>query len=479
MPSVHSRPVIESDGNNVALRRVLRVVKKLVNQVSSIIVEGSLVTEEILDALGSALIHLLSLVGYPLTYFMSMPEIFKAFTGKPLPTTLPLIFVLHIILLIYSTFVLCYMPAVGISLVSSQSIAFHIITGLAIISYYRGVTTDPGGIPPTNEWEKENTAKKQEGLRFCSREKKWKPDRTHYCSALGRNVLKMDHYCPWLANCVGYFNHKFFLLFILYATVASGWATISVAQLLAMSSAGLLAKTKALSAAQVFFLTEGLCISSLISLILTPFTGFHLWLVAKNKTTLEYCEKASPNISYDFGIWHNFSQVFGYNPLFWFVPVQSASGDGLRFDRKSIAVSRSDGSDDEDELRIRAQLEAQYGKSSDYPMADEENGTCCVRSWDENPHIFYSDSPLDSKEQSSWWSTLLSGCMQVNAFRERCEMGFTNIMSGRSSPDKSPILTPREPVVAAAPEAVASTSAITTIEVPEPTVPEPIIAPPS
>ena len=411
MPAVHSRPVIESDGNNLALRRVIRVIKKLVSKVSNIIVEGGLITEELLDALGSAVVQLLGLIGYPISYMMSMPEIFNVFTGKALPTTLPLIFVLHIILLVYSTFVLCYMPAVGLSLSSAESISFHLITALAIISYYRGVTTDPGKIPDTPEWEKDNAEKKQEGLRFCNREKKWKPDRTHYCSALGRNVLKMDHYCPWLANCVGYFNHKFFLLFILYATTATGWTTISVAHLLAKSSAGLLAKGSSLSAAQVFFLTEGLCISSLISLILTPFAGFHVWLLGKNKTTLEYCEKAHSSTSYDFGIWHNFSQVFGYNPLFWFIPIQTAMGDGLKFARVE---------DDEDELRVIQHLES---------LTDEkERETCCVRSWDDSP-LIKPDGSTDS-----WWSRFLTTCVQIDAFRDRCGTGFTKILSGRSTP---------------------------------------------
>lgn len=54
-------------------------------------------------------------------------------------------------------------------------------------------------------------------VRFCEKCKIIKPDRAHHCSVCGACVLKMDHHCPWVNNCVNFTNYKYFVLFLGYA----------------------------------------------------------------------------------------------------------------------------------------------------------------------------------------------------------------------------------------------------------------------
>jgi palmitoyltransferase len=60
--------------------------------------------------------------------------------------------------------------------------------------------------------------------KFCKTCRAIKPPRSHHCSVAGKCVFHMDHYCPWMNNCVGYFNYRYFYMFLLYLVIGCAYA---------------------------------------------------------------------------------------------------------------------------------------------------------------------------------------------------------------------------------------------------------------
>ena len=147
----------------------------------------------------------------------------------------------------------------------------------------------------------------------------------------------MDHFCPWLNNCIGFYNHKYFVLFIVYMAAECIFILVVTTPVFMMIINNMEEVTLDLHDAE-FHISLTYMMVCLLALGLCAFSGFHLYLLAGNYTTIEFLEKRGCQPPpghvnrYDLGTWRNVCAVLGDNPLVWPLPVRwTCRGDGLSF----------------------------------------------------------------------------------------------------------------------------------------------------
>ncbi|CAJ1336626.1 unnamed protein product [Effrenium voratum] len=218
-------------------------------------------------------------------------------------------------------------------------------TVLLLICYVRCILVHPGEIPDDPKWEYlprdrgvtmaplSQEVKRTGERRHCKWCGKFKPDRCHHCRVCRTCILKMDHHCPWIYNCVGHYNYKFFILLLFYSAIDCHLILWTMMESLIRCIS--LPQTPFEEMFLIFF---GEILAFVMAALVSVFLGMHLWLMARGLTTIEFCEKSLPkdgnrnfNSVYDLGILGNLRAVFGANVVFWFLPLGLPEGDGLTF----------------------------------------------------------------------------------------------------------------------------------------------------
>merc|ERR1719446_116476 len=221
------------------------------------------------------------------------------------------------------------------------------ITFMLAVCYVRSILEHPGEIPsgdPMWTYDHEGIKepaqlqginlqelKKSGERRSCKWCGKYKPDRCHHCRVCRTCILKMDHHCPWIFNCVGHGNYKYFFLLLLYSVIDLHYIVWTMAPSVQRS---MLTDTPV---TVMFFLLFGETLASFLCFLLTAFWAFHIWLTLRAMTTIEFCEKSLPSkpseagssgyrSSYDQGAGRNLTSVLGSNPLMMLLPITPSPG---------------------------------------------------------------------------------------------------------------------------------------------------------
>ncbi|KAJ8753970.1 hypothetical protein K2173_001868 [Erythroxylum novogranatense] len=227
-----------------------------------------------------------------------------------------------------------------------NAVVFTAVAVMCVVNYAVAILTDPGRVPSSyipdvedSEHPVHEIKRKGGDLRYCQKCSHYKPPRAHHCRVCRRCVLRMDHHCIWINNCVGHANYKVFFIFVLYAVIACIYSLVLLVGSLTVDPQKYEQQSDGFY--RTIYVISGLLLIPL-SVALGVLLGWHVYLVLQNKTTIEYhegvramwlAEKGGSVYKhpYNIGAYENLIMVLGPNVFCWFCPGAIHVGSGLHF----------------------------------------------------------------------------------------------------------------------------------------------------
>lgn len=184
------------------------------------------------------------------------------------------------------------------------------------------------------------------GWRFCTNCECNSPPRSFHCFVCRKCILKRDHHCNFTGNCVGYRNHRFYIMLVFYMCAAAIYSNVlnidyiyhlfgefspkTVFIIILPMMAWMFGFMQSVSLGGALMTT--LCLIGF--LLTTGLSGYHLINISRGQIVHE----SAHNIKdYNLGLKNNIRSVMGTRwYVAWLCPFITSPlpGDGVEFPKK-------------------------------------------------------------------------------------------------------------------------------------------------